>query len=102
MTPCRTSCHPVSGLDLEGLGHHNLDDMVQRGRSQPPSVQVAVILRNRIEAGEYPRGEALPAIVALSDEFGVTTNTVQKALRILKGEGLVTSVPGYGTFVAET
>jgi DNA-binding GntR family transcriptional regulator len=27
---------------------------------------------------------------------------VQKALRILKDEGLVTSVAGYGTFVAET
>jgi len=26
---------------------------------------------------------------------------VQKGLRILKAEGLVTSVPGYGTFVAE-
>jgi len=31
----------------------------------------------------------------------VTTGTVQKALRILKGEGLIISVPSYGTFVAE-
>jgi GntR family transcriptional regulator len=43
----------------------------------------------------------LPSIVALAAEHRVTTNTVQKALRILKDEGLVTSVPGYGTFVAE-
>jgi len=46
-------------------------------------------------------GEALPSIVALAAEYRVTTNTVQKGLRILKAEGLVTSVPGYGTFVAE-
>jgi DNA-binding transcriptional regulator YhcF (GntR family) len=46
-------------------------------------------------------GEALPSIVAFAAEYRVTTNTVQKGLRILKAEGLVTSVPGYGTFVAE-
>jgi Transposase DDE domain group 1/Bacterial regulatory proteins, gntR family len=34
-------------------------------------------------------------------EHHVTTNTVQKALRMLKDERLVTSVPAYGTFVAE-
>jgi DNA-binding GntR family transcriptional regulator len=75
--------------------------MVQHGRAQPPSVQVADLLRARIESGEWGPGEALPSIVALAAEYRVTTNTVQKGLRILKAEGLVTSVPGYGTFVAE-
>jgi DNA-binding GntR family transcriptional regulator len=64
-------------------------------------VQVAGLLRARIESGEWGPGEALPSIVALAAEYRVTTNTVQKGLRILKAEGLVTSVPGYGTFVAE-
>jgi DNA-binding GntR family transcriptional regulator len=31
----------------------------------------------------------------------VATGTVQKALRILKNEGLIESEPAYGTFVAE-
>ena len=39
--------------------------------------------------------------MTLATKHQVTTNTVQKALRMLKDEGLVTSVPGYGTFVAE-
>jgi DNA-binding GntR family transcriptional regulator len=39
--------------------------------------------------------------VTLATEHQVATNTVQKALRILKDEGLIVSVPGYGTFVAE-
>jgi DNA-binding GntR family transcriptional regulator len=76
--------------------------MVQHGRSQPPSQQLAALLRAQITSGELAPGTALPTIVALAAEHGVTTNTVQKALRILKDEGLVTSVPGYGTFVAET
>jgi GntR family transcriptional regulator len=74
--------------------------MVQHGGPQPPSRQLAALLRAKIKAGEYAPGEQLPAIVALAAEYHVTTNTVQKALRILKAEGLVESVAGYGTFVA--
>ena len=76
--------------------------MVQHGRPQPPSQQLAALLRDQITSGELAPGAALPTIVALAAEHAVTTNTVQKALRILKDEGLVTSVPGYGTVVAAT
>jgi DNA-binding GntR family transcriptional regulator len=75
--------------------------MVQHGRSRPPSVQVADLLRARIESGEFAPGDPLPSIVTLGTEYGVTTNTIQKALKILKAEGLIVSTPGYGTFVAE-
>jgi GntR family transcriptional regulator len=76
--------------------------MVEHGRSQPPSWQLAALLRAQIKNSELAPGEKLPPIVTLASEHHVTTNTVQKALRILKDEGLVTSVAGYGTFVAET
>lgn len=75
--------------------------MVSHGAPRPPSVQVADAIRARIESGEYAPGDQLPGIVALCAEFTTTSGTIQKALRILKREGLVTSVPGYGTFVAE-
>ena len=73
--------------------------VVERGTLVPPSRQIADVLRGRIASGEYPPGSALPAITALAAEFGVTTNTVRKALGILKDAGLIESVPGYGTFV---
>ena len=75
--------------------------MIRRGIPQPPSRQLAALLRAKIQSGELAPGDALPSIVALATEHGLTTNTVQKALRILKDEGLVESVPGYGTFVSE-
>jgi GntR family transcriptional regulator len=75
--------------------------MVTRGAPQPPSRQLAALLRTKIESGELAPGAALPSIVALATEHQVATNTVQKALRILKDEGLIVSVAGYGTFVAE-
>jgi DNA-binding GntR family transcriptional regulator len=74
--------------------------MVQRGTPVPPSQQLAALLREQIESGELPPGAQLPSIVRLSQEHGIAVVTVQKALRILKAEGLIESVPGYGTFVA--
>lgn len=75
--------------------------MVQRRPRMPPSRQIAADIRGKIESGEYDPGVALPSIVALADQYQVATGTIQKALRILKAEGLIESEPGYGTFVAE-
>lgn len=73
--------------------------VVERGTAVPPSRQIANELRQRITAGVYVKGTLLPSIIKLSEEFGVTTTTVRKALGILKGEDLIASEPGYGTFV---
>lgn len=75
--------------------------MVQHGTPVPPSRQLAAILRAQIESGEIPAGTALPSIVNLAAEFHLATATVRKALKILKDEGLIEGVPGYGTFVTE-
>ena len=75
--------------------------VVDRGTPIPPSRQIAAFLRGQIESGELPPGAALPSIVRLASEWGVATNTAKKALQILKAEGLVVTVGGFGTFVAE-
>jgi DNA-binding GntR family transcriptional regulator len=71
-----------------------------RGRI-PPSRQIAADLRGQIERGELAPGDMLPSIVKLAERYQVATRTVQKALGILKREGLVEGEPGYGTFVVE-
>jgi GntR family transcriptional regulator len=75
--------------------------MVEHGTRMPPSRQLAAIIRAQIQSGELEPGAALPSIVTLASQHQVATGTVQKALRILKAEGLVESEPGYGTFVVE-
>jgi GntR family transcriptional regulator len=75
--------------------------MVQRSGRTPPSRQIAAKIRAQIESGELAPGDRLPSIMALAAEYHVATGTVQKALRILKREGLIESEPSYGTFVAE-
>ena len=64
-----------------------------------PRQQVARIIREKIETGEY--GPKLPSYHVLANELGVSHMTVQAALSILKDEGLVYGIPGRGTFVRE-
>ena len=65
-----------------------------------PSARVLTGLRQRIAAGEWQSGEALPTVAALAEEYGVSRGAVSRALRILAGEGLVRIVPRWGTFRA--
>lgn len=65
----------------------------------PVYVQLADILRRGIEDGTYPPNRALPSIRTLQQTYGIADGTVQKALGILKDEGLVHTVQGRGVFV---
>jgi DNA-binding GntR family transcriptional regulator len=75
--------------------------MITRGRPTPPYRQVADILRERIRSGQIGAGEQLPSLLVLAGEFEVSMSTARKAVDLLKAEGLVTSVAGWGTFVRE-
>lgn len=62
-------------------------------------LQLARVLRERIEDGTYPPNRRIPSVVALCREFELANGTVQRALRLLKDEGLLIVKPGKGTFV---
>ncbi|MFI7707494.1 GntR family transcriptional regulator [Nonomuraea sp. NPDC049480] len=62
---------------------------------------VANTIRQAIHAGVYPRGSLLPNEDQLAEELGVNRATVNKALKILKSEGLVYVHMGVGTYVHE-
>ncbi|HBF82450.1 MAG TPA: GntR family transcriptional regulator, partial [Streptomyces sp.] len=68
--------------------------------SRPPYLQAAEALRDAILNGEYRSGERLPSANVLGDRFGVSSSTVQNALRVLKQEGLVYSQLGRGSYVS--
>ena len=66
---------------------------------QQPSHQVAANLRAEIASGSLPVGQRLKSVRDLAREYGVSTGTVQQALRALRAEGLITTWQGRGTFV---
>jgi len=67
----------------------------------PVYVQLAAILRARIGSGELPHGRALPSRERLAAEFGVSRGTCEKALAILREEGLVKTSFGRGVYVTK-
>jgi GntR family transcriptional regulator len=67
----------------------------------PPYLQVAAELRARIASGELPPKSRMPSIEALVQEYGIARATARKVRRVLLDEGLVRSVTGWGTYVAD-
>jgi GntR family transcriptional regulator len=63
----------------------------------PLYVQLADLIREQIRSGELTG--RVPSVKSLTQEHGVSHITAEKALDLLKTEGLIRSVIGKGTFV---
>ena len=64
--------------------------------------QVAAAIRRAIAEGEAKPGERLPPAKDLAAELGVNSNTVLRALRLLRDDGLLEFRRGRGVTVAGT
>lgn len=65
----------------------------------PPYRQIADILRRRITEGKYPPDSRIPTESELVDEFEVARSTARRAVEVLRGEGLIYTVPNRGSYV---
>jgi len=79
-----------------------IDVKVDRGEPVGLHDQVAGRIRRAIAAGEAGPGERLPPAKDLAAVAGVNKNTVLRALRILRDEGLLEFRRGRGITVAGT
>ncbi|MFD5814761.1 GntR family transcriptional regulator [Streptomyces sp. NPDC127038] len=61
---------------------------------RPLHERIAADLRDQINAGDYPPGTAIPSTEQLKTRFNASNATVQKALGLLKREGLVVGRAG--------
>ena len=67
----------------------------------PLYLQVASILRRRVETGHWKPGSQISTIKELEREFEVARVTVRQAIDMLQTEGLVRRQQGKGTFVTK-
>ena len=75
--------------------------MGEVGQSEPAYKVLAAELRSHIAQGLYKGGVRLPTESELSQEYGLSRQTVRRAFLELVTEGSVYSVPGRGTFATE-
>jgi len=66
-----------------------------------PYLQVADMLRASIQTGTLQAGDRLPSVTELAASYNVAKMTVQRAIGVLRDEGLVVSWQGRGTFVRD-
>jgi GntR family transcriptional regulator len=82
----------VAGSDLEAQGGRDADLAY---------VRVADDIAARITSGELAAGARLRAERDLAGYYGVSYGTVRRAMQVLRDRGLITTVHGRGTFVAD-
>ncbi len=63
--------------------------------------QVKAFIKTRITSGAWKPGDAVPSETSLMTQFSISRMTVNRALRELAAEGMVTRIQGSGTRVAE-
>ena len=99
----------VTGAQLQSSSENNATIAstmlrVKVNRNEPTELfeQVAAEIRRAIADGEAKPGERLPPAKDLAAVLGVNTNTVFRALRQLREEGLLEFRRGRGITVAGT
>ncbi|MDF2152350.1 histidine utilization repressor [Vibrio sp. CAU 1672] len=67
--------------------------------SSPLYIQIKHFIVGKIDSGEWPVGHRIATELALTEQFGVSRMTVNKAIRDLVNEGRLQRRPRLGTFV---
>ena len=66
----------------------------------PLYLQVASVMRQRINSARWVEGERISTLEELEEEFGVARVTIRQAIELLRVEGLLQAQQGRGTFVS--
>ncbi|MES2105604.1 MAG: histidine utilization repressor [Pseudomonadota bacterium] len=67
----------------------------------PAFQRIKDYLLTEIQAGTWKEGDAIPSEQVLAREFGVSRMTVNRAVRELTSEQILTRIQGSGTYVAQ-
>jgi DNA-binding GntR family transcriptional regulator len=68
---------------------------------ESPYHQIAAWLREQITSGEIAPGQPLPSEKQIGQATGCAATTVRRAIKLLRDEGIVFTVPGRGSYAAK-
>src|SRR5271156_477396 len=66
----------------------------------PIYAQIEAQVKNAIAAGALKQDQPLPSVRKLAAELGINPTTAARAYQNLERDGVITTVPGGGTYVA--
>ena len=87
-------------LFIEGGMKLNL--IINHTSMEPIYEQIMTQIKAEVIEGTLTAGDALPSVRALSRELKISALTVKKAYDSLEAEGMVVTVHGKGSFIANT
>lgn len=64
-----------------------------------PYQQLAAYIAGDIDSGVLPAGKRVPSESAMIQRYGVARDTARRAVKLLREQGYVETIPHRGTFV---
>jgi GntR family transcriptional regulator len=77
-----------------------MSSMIDPANIIPKYFQLANILREKIENGEFPAQDAIPSERQLEEQYNLSRPTIRQAIDLLERQGYIYRVHGRGTFVS--
>ncbi|MGL4523741.1 MAG: GntR family transcriptional regulator [Bacilli bacterium] len=78
-----------------------MDIILTQGSSLPLYEQIVSAIREQVLAGKVSPGEPLPSMRVLAKELQVSIITTKRAYEELEKQGIIATVAGKGSFIAE-
>lgn len=75
--------------------------IINHSSMDPIYEQIVSQIKAEVISGSLPAGETLPSVRTLARELKISALTVKKAYDYLEEEGLVVTVHGKGSFIAQ-
>lgn len=66
---------------------------------QPRYQQIAIDIASRVARNDFTKGQRLSGRSVLSSEYGVSPETIRRAVKLLEEEGVVTVATNYGVII---
>lgn len=67
----------------------------------PLYLQIESQLKHAVAAGAVKQGDSLPSVRKMASDLRINPNTVARAYQNLERDGVIRTVPGGGTYVAD-
>ena len=80
---------------------HRQVEPVPASRARVTTGELEEFLQQRVLSGDWPAGHRLPSEAELGRQFSASRTAVREAIRRLQGCGLLKTVNGSGTYVAD-